>query len=79
MKERRSDCPDCKGELRPIQLIDATHPGWGSAGAAQIELRYAGVDTPRSSFMGAIKALGIVRGAICPECGRILLHGEPCE
>jgi hypothetical protein len=77
MNEPRSACPDCSGELRPIKLIDATEPMWHSEGGRHVELRYAAEDAEPSLFMGTIQALGVVRGSICPSCGRILLHGRP--
>jgi hypothetical protein len=77
MNEPRSTCPDCNSALRPIKLIDATEPMWHREGGLHVELRYAAEDAKPSFFMGTIKALGVVRGSICPACGRILLHGQP--
>jgi hypothetical protein len=41
-----------------------------------ISLSYAAPDAKPGWFSGAIPREGIVRGFICPECGRILLYGE---
>ena len=73
MSERRSDCPDCQSTLQPINLIDATAgPGWDQEGIQHIELAYAAPDATRSFFRGKIQRQGVVKGLICPACGRIL-------
>lgn len=77
MSEHLSDCPDCKSTMQPIKLIDATTgPGLDRAGIDHIELAYAAPDAARSFFRGKIERLGVVKGLICPECGRISLYGE---
>ena len=68
-------CPDCETELRPIQLLDATHPGWTSEGSQHTNLSYAAIDATRS-FFGKIPKEGIVQAFLCGECGRILLYGD---
>ena len=75
MKQRRTECPDCASVLRPIKLIDATEAGWHE-GQRHVELAYAAPEATGSFFLGKIPALGVVKGAICPSCGRILLYGE---
>lgn len=77
MTKRRSDCPDCQGSMQPIKLIDATHPGWDSKGVQHVGLSYAAPDATKSHFVGRIESLGVVKGFICPDCGRIVLYGEP--
>jgi hypothetical protein len=63
--------------MQPIKLIDATHPGFDSGGIRHVELAYSAPDAHASLFLGRIPKLGTVKGMICPECGRIVLHGEP--
>ena len=76
MKQRRTECPDCASTLQPIKLIDATHPGFDQQGAQHVQLAYAAPEATRSFFLGKTPTLGIVKGFICPSCGRILLYGE---
>jgi hypothetical protein len=70
-------CPDCKTPTKPIRLLDATNPGPTSDGIQQIDLAYAAPDAQGSFFLRRVPSLGLVRGVICPKCGRILLYGEP--
>jgi hypothetical protein len=42
-----------------------------------VTLSYASPDAKPSWFTGTVPREGVVRGWICPECGRILLYGEP--
>lgn len=74
-----SHCPDCREPLQHVKLLDATQPGWNAAGAQHVELGYAAEDAKPSFFLRAIPRLGVVRGLICPGCGRILLYGQPAE
>jgi hypothetical protein len=74
---RESKCSDCKSSLQPIKLIDATEPSWSGHGARHVELGYAAPEATHSFFLGAIPRLGVVKGLICPKCGRISLYGEP--
>jgi len=76
MNQLRRDCPDCKTEMQPIQLIDATERGWDSGGVGHVELAYSAPDAKASFFTHRIPIMGTVKGMICPECGRIVLHGE---
>jgi hypothetical protein len=78
MSQLHVDCPDCAVAMQPIKLLDATGgPGWDNEGRQHIELAYAAPDAARSSFMGNIQRLGVVKGLICPQCRRIALYGEP--
>jgi hypothetical protein len=73
----RSNCPDCEGRLQPIKLLDATEAfGSGQEANQCVELSYAAPDATPSFFFGKIPRLGVVKGFICPSCGRILLYGE---
>ena len=71
------NCPDCHTALQPIRLIDATDPGIFGDGIGHVDLAYAAPDAPASLFLSKVPRLGVVRGLICPDCGRILLFGAP--
>ena len=81
MKETMSNspktCPECHITTEPIRLLDATEPSIRGKGTRQVDLTYAAPDARASFFLGQVPILGIVRGAICPNCGHILLYGEP--
>ena len=78
MQEPRTVCPECDTGMQPIKIIDATDRNLVSpGGVGHVELAYAALDAKASFFSGAIPMLGTVRGMICPECGRIVLRGEP--
>jgi len=74
MKERRTDCPDCGGELPEISIIERGH------GNHQVDgLRY-GLPEARKGFWRLIRPIeGDVISLMCGECGRILLYGAPKE
>jgi len=80
MAEVTRSCPDCECTLRPIRMLDATYPGmllrYGKGGM-HVTLSYAAPGARASWFTGTVPCEGVVRGWICPECGRILLYGEP--
>ncbi|MCB9873480.1 MAG: hypothetical protein H6821_04805 [Planctomycetaceae bacterium] len=76
MADKKSACPDCQGQMHPIKLLDATHPGLHLTGARHVETTYAAVDAPPSLFTGTIPKAGTVKARICQECGRIILHGS---
>lgn len=77
-KPPRRDCPDCKVELRPIKILDATDWGgvWSedNAGLSHALLAYAAADAERSFFTKTIQHEGFVQGMLCPDCGRILMY-----
>lgn len=77
MSDPRRDCPECQTAMQPIKLIDATDPGLGRGGVGHVELSYAAPEAEPSFFLGAIQRQGIVKGFICPACGRITLYGVP--
>ena len=76
MNELRTACPECETAMQPIKLIDATTSNL-SGGVGHVELAYSAPDAKPSFFLGRIPMLGTVKGMICPECGRIVLYGEP--
>jgi hypothetical protein len=64
--------------MQRIKLIDATQRGLADTqGFQHVELGYASAEASASFFLGEIPGLGTVRGKICPQCGRIILHGSP--
>ena len=77
MHPKVRNCPDCKTTMQPIRLIDATEPGIRREGVRHVDLAYAAPDAQASFFLGKVPSLGVVGGFICPDCGRILLYGEP--
>jgi hypothetical protein len=79
MPTAKAECPDCHVPLQPIKLLDATEPGFTLAGVAHIELGYAAADAKPSPLMRQIPRLGVVKGLICPECGRIVLYGHKAD
>lgn len=79
MNERQTSCPECNTGMQPIKIIDATERNFvsGEGGSRHVELEYAAPDAKASFFTRTIPALGTVKGLICPECGLIVLRGEP--
>jgi hypothetical protein len=67
----RTTCPDCGGELHPINLIDHGHyntptsPEYREPGAKQ------------NFWTGKWSNAGKVTAKACPDCGRILLYAVP--
>jgi hypothetical protein len=57
--------------MHAIKLIDAGH------GDRHRELGYAAGDAKHGWFLRRFPEMGKVRAAMCGECGRIVLHGEP--
>jgi hypothetical protein len=77
MSKSPINCPDCHTPTEPIRLLDATALGGMSGqGIQHVDLAYAAPDARASFFLHQVPGLGIVRGFICPKCGRILLYGE---
>jgi predicted RNA-binding Zn-ribbon protein involved in translation (DUF1610 family) len=70
-------CPDCQTAMVVIKLIDA-----GKTTGLELphrELQYAAGDAAPSGWTGRFPIAGVVRARMCPECGRITLHGEPAR
>ncbi len=76
VRPKKRDCPDCQQELRPIRIVDATERGSLGKGSVHVDLSYATHYAEASFFSGTIPTEGVVRGLICPQCGRIVLYGE---
>jgi len=70
------NCPECKAELQPIKLLDATHRISGDEGLAHVPFSYAVPEAKRSLFMRAYPAEGSIDAMMCPECGRTLLYAR---
>ncbi|MCL4207907.1 MAG: hypothetical protein KJ000_35930 [Pirellulaceae bacterium] len=77
MSEIQCTCPDCRLEMQPIRLLDATDTGMGGQGISHTDLSYAAADSVASFFTRTVPRLGTVHARICPECGRIVLYGRP--
>jgi len=74
MAEKRTDCPDCGGELRDVAIIERGH------GNHQVEgLRYGFPEERRSFWRFSQPIEGNIASRMCVECGRILLYGVPKE
>lgn len=69
-------CPDCRVELQPIKLLDATEQV-RMQGATHVDVTYAAPDAKRSFFTQTIPPAGTVRGLVCPECGLIQMYAVP--
>lgn len=67
----KRECPDCRGTLCRIRLIDKTHY------QAHAELEYTVPAARRSFWMGQYPVEGRVVTYMCGECGRLLLYGVP--
>lgn len=76
MPETNSTCPDCHAEMQPIKLLDATSLGFTHRAVGHTELAYAAPDAIPSAFSRSVPKAGTVKAKICPECARIILHGE---
>ena len=76
MSNKRTNCPDCEVELRPIKLLDATNQGMGSEGVGHVEQAYAAENAQASWYTQTVPKSGTVKAKICPECGRIILFGS---
>jgi hypothetical protein len=69
-------CPDCKGVLQPIKLLDK----WGAWGERKVfeELTYTEGDAQQKGFLApSYKPAGIVHAFMCDSCHRIVLYGSP--
>lgn len=75
----QKSCTRCKVALGPIKLLDATQRYVGGEGGDQVELKYAAADAESSFWTKDVPASGVVRGFMCPTCGRITLYGVPFE
>lgn len=76
MSEPRKTCPDCDSELRPIKMLDATNLGMGTEGIGHVEQAYAAEKSEASWYTKTVPKAGTVKAKICPNCGRIILHGS---
>lgn len=60
-------------------MLDATEHStlFSPEGSRHIDQRYAAEDASASFWNASVPSAGIVRGFMCPKCGRITLYGEP--
>ncbi len=73
--EDRTECPDCRGELNDIKIVDATARAL-DAGISHVELAYASPRAEQSGLSGTIPIAGNVRAKLCRECSRIFLYAS---
>ncbi|MBM4000391.1 MAG: hypothetical protein FJ297_12790 [Planctomycetes bacterium] len=71
--EDRTECPDCRGGLQPIKIVDATDRAMGS-GVGHVELGFATRDAAQSGVTASIPRAGVVKAKLCSKCGRIFLY-----
>ncbi|MFM2303518.1 MAG: hypothetical protein RLZZ135_927 [Cyanobacteriota bacterium] len=64
-------CPDCKGAMKEIKIIDKTYP------ILHASLEYAVPGSKKSFWTGMWPIEGKVDALMCETCGRILLYGRP--
>ena len=76
MPEVTRTCPDCDSTMHPIKLLDATNLGMGTEGIGHVEQAYAAINAEASWVTKTVPKAGTVRANICPQCGRIVLHGS---
>jgi hypothetical protein len=72
--QERQTCPDCKGQLQAIKLLDK----WGAVMERKVfeELRYTSGDAePQGIFVDSYEPQGTVRAVMCTSCRRIYLYG----
>jgi uncharacterized OB-fold protein len=75
-KHATRDCPDCGKKMFPVKLIDATGSGVSGEGIAHVELAYAAQDADASFLTRTVTKSGVVKAALCSDCGRIILYSE---
>jgi hypothetical protein len=75
-KHARRACPDCKSQMFPVKLIDATGSGISGEGISHVEFCYAAEDADASFLTRTVAKAGVVRAALCGECGRIVLYSD---
>jgi hypothetical protein len=73
----KRSCPECKAEMRPVKLLDATHIGGGRAGSTHVDFSYAALESKPSSWTKTVPREGIIMAMLCPDCGRTLLYAKP--
>lgn len=64
-------CPDCRGRLQPIRLIDKAHYGLPE------QLEYTQIDAKPEFWTGLVPTEGKIEAFICLTCSRVLLYGSP--
>ena len=64
-----SKCPDCDGDLRPIQVLERGEEN------RHYGLRFAEADAEPGLFFGRADTVGDVVTFLCGTCKRIFLYG----
>ena len=63
-------CPDCRGSMQEIRIVDKNH-------TSHQELEYAAIDAKKGWFLQAYPLSGKVTSFMCQSCGGIRLFGRP--
>jgi hypothetical protein len=69
-------CPDCKGAMKDIEIIDKFGDG-GILGIPHTILEYAVPGSKKFFWTGRWPIEGKVAALMCETCGRILFYGQP--
>ncbi len=69
-------CPDCKTELRPINIVSQIWPVTGRG--SKIGLSFTQGDAPEFRFWGGKmkNQAGLVHAFLCEDCSRVLLYAD---
>jgi hypothetical protein len=68
-------CPDCRGALHEIKLID--RGGGDTAIYEHASIRYALPEARRNFWTGAFPVEGKLAAYMCDGCARVFLYGIP--
>jgi len=66
-------CPDCRGSLEEIRLVDKTTV----SGGGHHDLEYTVPEAKRSFWDQKFPVAGKDDALMCQSCGRITLYGQP--
>jgi len=77
--ETKAHCPDCQGEMAPIQvLVEIDRATIGGLDIQRV-LYYTVADAHRSIWTGRFPIEGKVQAMMCSGCGRINFRGVPSK
>ena len=62
-------CPECKGTMRQVRLLDRTIE-------KEVDVEYTVPEAKRSFWTGLYPVEGKVVAFMCDTCGRMSLYGE---
>jgi hypothetical protein len=77
MNTEDKKCPDCRGSLKPIQIVGKKTKNMGIL--KEDEWQYTVPEAKRSFWTGALPIEGKITAYMCDGCGRVLLYGQPRE